>query len=256
MREDNKIVHGLWIGDSLSKIEKLTINSFIKHGHEFHLWLYDELKNELPENCIVRNANDILPKEKIYRRKYDDPSCGIGKDSVGSPFADWFRYRLLYEYGGWWTDMDITCLKPLDFTQEYVFREHDKIKVIGNLIKVPRGCELMKLTAEKVDSTCNEDTIDWLLPNRILSDYILELNLGRYIQNDITNSDIWPLTRKFIFKNQKLSMDWYAIHWMNEEWRKRGINKNDIKPSTTIGNLMYQYGLGEKPGLLSRLTGF
>jgi len=51
-----KIVNGFWYGSELGKLEKLCINSWIKNGYEFNLWVYD-LDIEVPEPVIVRNAN-------------------------------------------------------------------------------------------------------------------------------------------------------------------------------------------------------
>ncbi len=34
------IIQSLWIGNPLSKLERLCIQSFIDHGHEFHLYTY------------------------------------------------------------------------------------------------------------------------------------------------------------------------------------------------------------------------
>jgi len=250
---DNKIVHGLWIGRRLSKVELLTIRSFIHHGHEFHLWLYDNLEHDPPVEAVIRDANEILPAKKIYRRRHNDPKSGVGKGSVGSPFADLFRYKLLHRHGGWWSDMDMTCLKPLDFKDDYVFREHDKISVIGNLLKVPPCSELMKITSEQVESSCDENTVDWLLPNRLLSENIRKLHLTMYIKKNISNPDIWQVTEKFIFKNRAIPKEWHVMHWMNEEWRMRNISKDDIRPATAIGSLMYRHGLGRKSGYADKV---
>jgi len=52
-------IHGLWIGRHLSKLEKLTLHSFLKHGHEFNLWVYDELVEPLPPelSCATRRRS-------------------------------------------------------------------------------------------------------------------------------------------------------------------------------------------------------
>jgi len=47
--ESNKIIQALWIGGELSLMEQLTINSFIKHGHTFHLYCYEEITTKLPK---------------------------------------------------------------------------------------------------------------------------------------------------------------------------------------------------------------
>ena len=41
-------IQSLWIGNTLSNVEKLCINSYIKNGHEFDLYTYGEIDN-IPE---------------------------------------------------------------------------------------------------------------------------------------------------------------------------------------------------------------
>ena len=40
----SKIVQSLWIGEYLSSLEIMCIKSFLKKGHEFHLYTYDKVK--------------------------------------------------------------------------------------------------------------------------------------------------------------------------------------------------------------------
>src|SRR5258706_6206464 len=42
--DDNKIIQGLWIGPTLSQMEQLSIASFLANGHEYHLFVYDDVK--------------------------------------------------------------------------------------------------------------------------------------------------------------------------------------------------------------------
>ena len=60
---EKNIVQGLWIGESLSKLEQLAIKSFIDHGFEYHLYVYSKVEN-IPKGVIVKNGNDILDKIK------------------------------------------------------------------------------------------------------------------------------------------------------------------------------------------------
>lgn len=98
------IIQSLWIGAPLSKLEQLTIQSFLHHGHAFHLYTYAKVGN-IPAGTVVKNGGDILPPECIFR---DDHGSVAG-------FSDWFRYALLAKRGGFYVDMDTVCIKPFQF---------------------------------------------------------------------------------------------------------------------------------------------
>ena len=55
----NKIIQGLWIGPELSVMEQLSIASFLRNGHEYHLYVYDELKH-VPSGTILKDANQNI----------------------------------------------------------------------------------------------------------------------------------------------------------------------------------------------------
>ena len=103
------VVKGLWIGNDLGELEKLCIKSFQKQGHIFELFIYGEIGG-IPEKTKIRDGNDILEEKEIFKFK----------DSY-LPFSDLFRYKLLYEEGGTWVDMDMICIKPLIFHENFVF---------------------------------------------------------------------------------------------------------------------------------------
>lgn len=233
---EKNIIHSLWIGNQLSNIELLTINSFINQGHIFYLWVYDQIKTTIPPTVILKDANEIIPKEKIFNYRYKN-QFGHGKGSYAG-FSDIFRYKLLYEYGGWWTDMDVTCLKPLNFIEPYVFRTHHDFGVVGNLMKCPPKSELMRICYEEAILSVNSDNKDWNKPIAILNNNIEKLELQKYIHN-ISNPDSWNVIRKLIVSKQKIPDFWFIIHWVNEEWRRNKIDKNYYKMNSTLGELMY-----------------
>ena len=238
--EENKIVHGLWIGSSLSQIELLTIHSFLSHGHDFYLWVYDEIKTELPAGTVLKDANSIIPAERVFRYKYSN-QFGHGKGSVAG-FSDVFRYKLLYEQGGWWVDMDVSCLKPFDFSEPYIFRTHHFLPAVGNIMKCPKGSRLMQICYEQASNSIDELNRDWHKPLTILNENIEELNLSKYIM-DISNQDNWNHIIRLIAGKSKASEDWYAIHWANENWRMHNLSKNCFRKNSTLGELMSKHGL-------------
>ena len=98
----NHVIQGLWFGESLTNLERLCMKSFMDNGHEFHLYVYDELQ-DIPQGVIVKDANEIVPRTRIKEFRWF------------AGFSDFFRYMLLAKKGGWYVDMDVICLRPLDF---------------------------------------------------------------------------------------------------------------------------------------------
>lgn len=215
--DDNRIVHGLWIGSELSRLEQLTLRSFTRFGHEFHLWVYDEITTPLPVGVSLRDANVIFPRERVFRRNALDPETGVGRNSLGA-FSDLFRYKLLYERGGIWVDMDVTALRRFDFKEEYLFRPH-RLGMVGNVMKCPKGSELMRAALEETEAVAGEN-IAFLEPVRILNKHVERLGLTGFIRPDISNEDHWlDAIRALAESNAPIPSHWYAIHWVNEFWR-------------------------------------
>lgn len=127
------IVHSLWIGAPLSRLQRLALQSFVANGHEFHLHAYRRL--EVPRGVILKDAASILEKSAVYRH------------ASGSlaPFADVFRYKLLHDQGGWWVDMDVICLKPLDFDRDLVFGWQSEEEVNNAVLYAERRSPHMKI---------------------------------------------------------------------------------------------------------------
>lgn len=234
--KDNIIVNGLWIGKKLSNIEILTIKSFIRNGHEFRLWLYDALETPIPDGVIVKDATEIIARENVFNYKKAN-QWGEGKGSYAG-FSDVFRYKLLYENGGWWVDMDVTCIKPLDFEEPYVFRNHDKLAVVGNVMKCPPKSQLMLDCYNKASVEVDENNTDWFKPIQILNDYIAQHQLLNYIKPHISNVDSWDITRQYTLRGKKIPENFYIIHWQNEVWRSKGLDKNCSNKFSTLGKLM------------------
>ena len=126
------IIQSLWVGDALSNLEKLCIQSFLDHGHEFHLYTHGEVAG-IPAGAVVKDANQILPFTEL--KQFGDSTTKVRSLQR---FSDYFRYTLLYKIGGFWVDMDIVCLKPFDFAAEIIYSGMA-------ILKFPNGHPLCKL---------------------------------------------------------------------------------------------------------------
>ena len=109
-------VQSLWVGNYLSELEILSIKSFQKLGHPFILYTYDKVKG-IPKGTIVKDGNKIMKKKDLFKFK-----------TSLLPFSDIFRYKMLYEKGGYWVDLDMIALKPLRFRDPYVFSSERTIQ--------------------------------------------------------------------------------------------------------------------------------
>ena len=105
-------VNGFWIGE-IGDLQLLSMESFIKQGHKYILCSYDvkKMKKIVPKGVIVEDANEILDNKYIFRHWSGNLAT----------FADIFRYKLLYERGGWWVDLDLICLKALPSDIKYFY---------------------------------------------------------------------------------------------------------------------------------------
>jgi len=219
-------IQSLWIGDEISNVEKLCINSYIKNGHNFHLYTYGTVDG-VPKNCEVRDAREILPKEDVFAY-----NVGIGKGSY-SAFSNYFRYKLLGLKGGWWTDTDIICLKEIDIKEDFVFASEKtsdgKSHITSGLIKAPAGSEFCKYCYSFCEDQ-DKETLAWgTVGPRLVSKAANALSLSDFTRpwrlfNPIGFEQVGMLFDE-TFGDMDLS-DSYTIHLWNEMWRRYNLDKN------------------------------
>ena len=219
------IVQGLWIGSRLSIMEQLSISSYLEQGHPFHLYTYDDVQN-IPAGTVVRDGREILPADGIfcYQR-------GFGKGSV-SAFSNCFRYKLLFERGGWWSDLDSVCLRPLDFDGQHVvgYERHPdgELRVASGLMKAPADSPLMKFcwnTSWQVDrSTVRWGQIGPALLNQALRELKVSVQtVEPCVFYPIHYWQVWELVTP-----GGIPAGSSAIHLWNSQWRSNGLNPDAV----------------------------
>lgn len=239
--EENMIFNSLWIGKELSALELLTMQSFIRYDYHFRLWVYEPLDTVLPAQVEVCNAREILSDSYIFSY-CNENKYGHGKGSVAG-FSDIFRYKLLYEKGGWWVDMDVTCLRKFNFPDTYYFRRHDHWPAVGSIMRCPARSELMLSCYKESVKTIDKNNTDWDQPIRILNKFIIKLHLEKYIHEGHSNQDRWEETSAYIFTSREVPAKWYFIHWQNEEWRYRNLSKLSFYQKSFLAKTLSQYGI-------------
>lgn len=240
------IVQSLWIGGTLSKMEVLSIKSFIENGNEYHLYTYDNVKN-IPKGTIIKDGNEIISKEYIF--KYCNGSY--------SAFSNLFRFCLLHKKGNFWVDTDIICTSKFDFPNEIcIFNEpdiHYKTKTITScVLKLPKKSLITKIAVE----LCKEgrrqvlsNKITWGLGPAVLKEIVKIFELDHMILDwrniMVCGYNDWKILidhnyncHSKVYKNpNNLPRENKCIHLWNEMWRRYKINKNDNFENSCI----YEY---------------
>ena len=218
----NEVIQGLWIGPELSVMERLSISSFLKNGHEYHLYVYDDLAN-VPLGTVVRDADEILARSKIFRYKHQASYAG---------FSNFFRYKLLLERGGWWADTDLVCLRRFDFTEEHVFGSEmcgGREVVTSGIIKAPAGSQAMACAWNVCQSKEPEKLIWGETGPKLVAEVVRQFSLYSHVKSHEIfcplGYDQW---RKVLEPDtdESLLKESYSIHLWNEMWRAAGQNKN------------------------------
>jgi len=220
------VIQGLWIGQALSTMERLSLASFLAHGHEVHLYAYGAVGG-VPPGVVLRDAEEVLPATAIFRYREHATVAG---------FANFFRYKLLLERGGWWADLDVVCLAPFDVPGDHVFAGEPasgRLVATNAVIKAPAGSAAMARAWEVCQSK-DPRSLGWGETGpRLLTRLLRELALEHAIQppevfcpihydrwDDVLDpafaADFGPATR--------------AVHLWNEMWRREGRSKDERYP--------------------------
>jgi hypothetical protein len=205
----------------LSLMERLCIRSFLSNGHEFHLYTYGDVDN-IPTGTTIKDANEIIPKERISDFRYK------------ANFSDFFRFTMLM-HGGWYVDMDSVCLRPLDFSSEYVFGscgcdfQYKPVDInsssegcfIGSaFIKVPANNAIMEHCRDCVEKWITSEQI-YDEPMRIVQRSVSKFNLSKQVQPPVVFDPV-PYWRLVDVVNPACSWDLkkaYVVHLSRSGWK-------------------------------------
>lgn len=237
----NKIIQSLWIGNSLSAMERLCICSYLKNGHEFHLYTYESIKN-IPSGTILKDANEIIPSKDIFF----DSRNGIAS------FSDWFRYKLLYDRGGWWVDMDSVCLHYFNVKDDYCFSTegdgNKQCNVNNGFIKSPAKAEFLSELLLFIEQKGKQDVMWGEYGPSLLVNVLQNYDSKAFIQaTEVFCPICWQETYKFISRQNHIFSDkTLAVHLWNEIWRLGCLDKNATYHPESIYEMLKKKYLGDE----------
>ncbi len=232
-------VQGLWIGRSLAPMQQLSIRSFVAQGHPFHLYAYDEVDG-LPEGATLCDAATLLPRDAVFSYQH-----GFGKGSY-SAFSNLFRYRLLFEQGGWWVDTDVVCLAPFRFDDPIVIatetQEDGSVVTASCVMRSPPGQPFLEHCA-RVSEASDKEALQWSeIGPRLLGDAVRRFGLERHqVAPGVFNPVHWFAYADIIapgFDLDRIAQA-RAVHLWNQMWRHHGLDPAvDAAPGSLYAHLV------------------
>lgn len=248
------LVQSLWVGNRLSRMEEKSIKSFLNLGYTFHLYTYEKVKN-VPKGTIIKDGNSIMKFDEVFSLK-----------SSFLPFSDIWRYKLLYEKGGYWVDLDMIALKVFDFDQDFVFssertiqegayKSNAKFNPNIGVLKAPPKSDFYKEAYEKCleynKKNKNDDKLKYM---KMLRKLIKTYKYEKYVFKPVyfCNLDWWnskeafmPLTKhpkkygvpapsiKSMFNKP------YTVHfWRDRITKKYGLSLDEKYDKESLWELM------------------
>jgi hypothetical protein len=217
-----EIIQSLWVGSELSLLERLSIASFLDNGHEYHLYVYGDVQN-VPDGTTIKDGGEILPESLIFQYK---------EHKSFSAFANFFRYKLLLEKGGWWVDADTICLRPFDSPREYVFSSEafgSQELVNCGVVKAPAGSAAMSYAWGVCCSKKPENLVWGEVGPRLMAESVQKLSLQHFVVSSRMFCPIGYLDWHSVLDPARVwnfTNEVYAVHLWNEMWRRNQRDKN------------------------------
>lgn len=207
----NRLVQGFWSGP-LTTMERLSMQSFVAAGHEFHLYVYDGNLLGVPPSVHLRNAAEIIPvKEAATFRCVQQ-------------LSDQFRITLLLKRGGWYVDLDTICLQPFDFSSDYIFyRDYDESTISFAVSKAPVGSPLMQHCHDYLSQLTAEDRqrLSWQeIGTEFVTGAVEFFGLQKFAQPGYTFDPIqWQRAREVVNPEAKWDLSRsHAVHLFHAVW--------------------------------------
>lgn len=242
--------HLFWAYGKLSKLETLSITSFVKQGYEVNLWTYGDMPNA-PKGSIVKDAREILDEKYVF----------LNQRGSYAGFSDLFRYAVLSSIGGLYSDTDVIALKPASElpTEPFLVTERagqkknlknfirrllkleKQDRINGNIIYNPHPVEgdLIDL-AYAYSLRFPKSDVKWseIGPSLLTAIVNIHSNHGFVIQGpDFSNPISYSFCPdKLLTPNIKMPSTSFFLHCYNEKWRRAGKDKNDEYPVNSILN--------------------
>jgi Alpha 1,4-glycosyltransferase conserved region len=227
-----------WFGRALSPLERLSITSFVEHGHRYELYVYDEVEG-IPDGCDVLDAATVVERSEVFVHQSPRHFGTV------SGFANVFRYVLLRDLGGWWVDADVVCTSKVVDETDYVFAEVDG-QFQNAIIRAPAKSELMRVMVERAQRNAGAEQEFATTGPPLFTTVVRELGLGACAWSE---SRLYPvswtdalhlLEPERADEIERATAGSVMLHLWNEVLRVHGILKAVRPPYDSFLDRMYR----------------
>ncbi len=118
-------------------------------GHGFVLYSYTPEKlGAVPKGVEVRDANEVVGYGALARY-FDGGWAALG--------TDFFRYAMQAKALGAWVDLDLYFIRPIDFSDDYIFGWEHETSIDGAVLRLPPDSAMVR-------DLCSISHLNWRPP--------------------------------------------------------------------------------------------
>lgn len=231
----------LWVGGPLTKIQELSLSSFIFHGHNITLYVYDK-DIKVPNGVKKADARDIVEEKEIF----------LVENSYAA-FSDVFRYKMIKKTGLAWVDADTICLSDDWNFKDNIYASEEihggGRMVVGGVLSLPQNSEIVNyliLESQNFDkSKIKWSEIGPLLVNKAFHnfgymDYVYPQKVFCGINFKNWNILWEPSKLDYVLKITKESK---SISVYNQQCTRFKIDKNNFPPGSAMDYFYNKFNL-------------
>lgn len=218
----------MWVGDSLTKIQETSISSFIYHGHEVFMFVYNK-ELVVPKGVIKLDANEIVLESNIFTVK-----------NTYAAFSDVFRYQMINKAGIPWVDADTICVSDDWNFKNNIYAGYEGKVVVGGVLSLPQEHPALKYMIEK-SLNFNKEKISWVeIGPTLVNEAFRKFKLMKHVYSEETFCGIhyskwkklWePESLEEIKELEKIS---HSISIYNSMATFSGIDKNKLPEGSAM----------------------
>lgn len=200
----------LWIGPSLSALERACLRSALAWGHRVALYCYAP-PSGVPDGVELRDAAEILPENAIIRHRSGSPAL----------FANHFRYELQARELGIWIDCDVYFVAPLPPLGDTIMGDQGGGTIANGVLRLPPDSPMLQALR---DLFTQRRVPPWLALRSRLAAHARLLATGRTGLERMPWGSAGPealtwLARKHgVAHRAQPRWVFYPVHWADAGW--------------------------------------